>query len=96
MPPSDSLASPTLAELYFSQGLVDQAIGVYQKLLQRDPGNERARSRLAELQAHAAALAPPASAAAPGGRGAPSEARRQALERTISKLEELRTALRKR
>jgi hypothetical protein len=99
-PEDAELVSPTLAELYFNQGFPEKAIQVYRRLLDRDPGNERARVRMAELQALAAspggakaapADPPSSSAGADDGRAA----RRQALERTIERLESLRAALQK-
>jgi tetratricopeptide (TPR) repeat protein len=99
------LVSPTLAELYFNQGFPEKAIDVYRRLLERDPGNERARVRVAELQQIAAAPGargadgqPRAEreAAAPADQGEMARAaRRQALERTIERLESLRAALQK-
>jgi tetratricopeptide (TPR) repeat protein len=76
-------SSSTLAELYFRQGLVDQAVEVYRKVLEEAPGNERARSRLAEIQS----VVPPAD---------PRAARRAALERTIAGLEALLVVLQRR
>jgi len=76
-------SSSTLAELYFRQGLVDQAVEVYRQVLEEAPGNERARSRLAELQS----ALPPAD---------PRAARRAALERTIAGLEALLVVLQRR
>ncbi len=76
-------SSSTLAELYFRQGLVDRAVEVYRQVLDEEPGNERARSRLAELES-----APrPIDARA---------ARRAALERTIAGLEALLVVLQRR
>ncbi len=43
-------ATPTIAEIFVSQGLITQAIGVYTSLLSRDPGNEKFQSRLEELK----------------------------------------------
>ncbi len=43
------LASPTIAELYFSQGQVMEAISTYEKILLKDPEDKFALSRLAEL-----------------------------------------------
>jgi tetratricopeptide (TPR) repeat protein len=77
------LSSSTLAELYFRQGLVDRAVEVYRQVLDEEPGNERARSRLAELEK----APPPADARA---------ARRAALERTIVGLEALLVVLQRR
>lgn len=86
------LASPTLAELYFDQGFLDKAIEVYRRLLERDPGQERLQARLREIEAvqrlHAAAST---SAPAPAASG-----RRAAVERTIARLQDLRTALARR
>ena len=76
-------SSSTLAELYFRQGLVDRAVGVYRQVLEEEPGNDRARSRLAELE-----KAPPPAAE--------RVARRAALERTIEGLEALLVVLQRR
>ena len=51
VPPAPDLSSATLAELYFNQGFTDKALDVYRQLVEREPGNERARARLAELEA---------------------------------------------
>jgi hypothetical protein len=75
--------SSTLAELYFQQGLVDRAVDVYRQLVTQQPGNDRARSRLAELEQ----AEPPADARA---------ARRQELQRTIAGLEALLAVVRRR
>jgi tetratricopeptide (TPR) repeat protein len=69
-------SSSTLAELYFRQGLVDRAVEVYRQVLDEEPGNERARSRLADIE-----NAPRPTDARAG--------RRAALERTIAGLEAL-------
>jgi tetratricopeptide (TPR) repeat protein len=76
-------SSSTLAELYFRQGLVERAVEVYRQVLDEEPGNERARSRLAELES----ARPPADARA---------VRRAALERTIGGLEALLNVLQRR
>lgn len=44
------LATPTLAEIYLQQGLVHKAIAVYHEILEGDPGNLEAISRLSELE----------------------------------------------
>jgi hypothetical protein len=75
--------SSTLAELYVQQGLPERAVGVYRQLLAEEPGNERARSRLAELES-----------LLPGGDA--RVARRRALERTIAGLEALLAAVQRR
>ena len=95
---ADELTSSTLAELYFNQGFTDKTIEVYRQLLQREPGNDRARARLGELEALERRIKDEeARAASPagGGAAAAAAARRQAIERTIARLEGLLTALRK-
>ena len=77
-------SSSTLAELYYQQGLVERAVDVYRQLVQQDPGNEKARVRLVELET--------ADAPAPDDRAA----RRRALERTIAGLESLLAVVQRR
>ena len=96
-----TLTSPTLGELYFNQGFTDKAIEVYRELIAREPGNERLSARLRELEKLQRTLAggEPA-AAAPVRTGEPLGAdaaadRRQAIERTIARLEGLLSAIRK-
>ncbi len=98
-----TLTSPTLGELYFNQGFTDKAIEVYRELSAREPGNERLTARLRELEKLQRALgggepAPaPAPAAAPTPKAGDDTAaeRRQAIERTIVRLEGLLSAIRK-
>jgi hypothetical protein len=77
----DAMQTGTLADLYLRQGLVDRAIEVYRAMLRVDPGNQRARQRLAEIEAGAGEGWPPAQAAArgavapPGGGAQASPAR---------------------
>jgi tetratricopeptide (TPR) repeat protein len=97
-PEADDLTSSTLAELYFNQGFTDKAIEVYRQLLQREPRNERARTRLGELEALERRIKDEETrtASAPGGVAADAAAaRRQAIERTIARLEGLLATLRK-
>ena len=92
--PVAELASATLGELYSSQGHPDKAIEVYRQVVEREPTNERARARLAEL---VAAAAPPefdASAAAAAS-ALSTEARRAAIWRTIRHLEGMLAAVRR-
>jgi len=89
---SVDLSSATLAELYFSQGLAEKAIQVYRQLLQREPGNERARTRLAEIEALDRQLTVEAGTLESGD---PKAARRLAIERTIARLERLLLAIKK-
>ena len=44
------IATPTLAELYFAQGQIQEAISTYEKILSRDPQADGARKRLEELK----------------------------------------------
>jgi predicted Zn-dependent protease len=87
----------TLAELYFNQGFTDKAVDVLRQLLQREPGNERARSRLAEIEdREGRVLAEQAQVAAASASDTDRRAlRRQAIERTISQLEKMLAAIRK-
>lgn len=42
--------TPTMAELYFQQGHVNQAIETYRRIVTRDPGDSKAQQRLDELE----------------------------------------------
>ncbi len=85
------ISSPTLAELYFAQGVPDKAAAVYHALLEREPWNARARARLLEIEAALQAGAARAVEAQPF---APPTSRREALERTIRRLEGFLAAVR--
>lgn len=45
------IATSTLAEVYFAQGQIEEAIVTYQRVLDRNPGAEQPRRRLEELKA---------------------------------------------
>jgi tetratricopeptide (TPR) repeat protein len=75
------LASVTLAELYLGQGVRDKAIEVLRQVINREPENARAQERLAEIEQPVTS-----------DRRA---ARRQALERTIARLESMLAAARR-
>ncbi len=45
------MATPTLAEIYYNQGQVYEAISTYEKVLSNDPGDKASIKRLAELKA---------------------------------------------
>jgi Tetratricopeptide repeat len=75
---ADPLVSPTLAELYLSQDAFDMARTTYEQLLQREPSNERYRSRLDEIRRAAAA-----------GADGDKAARRRLIEGQIARLEQL-------
>jgi len=84
--PAD-LSSPTLAELYYSQGHAEKAIEVYRQIVEREPGNERAAARLAELEATRRTDA--------GFTEGLTGGRREAIERTITRLEGMLAAVRR-
>jgi tetratricopeptide (TPR) repeat protein len=44
------VATPTLGEVFFSQGLIYEAIHVYEKIVEQNPDDERAKTRLEELK----------------------------------------------
>jgi len=96
-PITDEIASVTLAELYFNQGFTDKATEVLKQLLQREPGNERARARLAEIEEREGrVLAEQAQVTGASNPDADQRAlRRQAIERTIAQLEKMLAAIRK-
>ena len=97
-PPAPDLSSATLAELYFNQGFTDKALDVYRQLVEREPGNERARARITELEAlerHLRAEEARGPQAEPGAPADPAAARRRAIERTIARLEAMLAAVKK-
>ncbi|MFC1682787.1 tetratricopeptide repeat protein, partial [Candidatus Zixiibacteriota bacterium] len=49
--PPRGMATSTLAEVYFQQGLLDKAIETFQKVLRHDPDDQQARIRLEDLRA---------------------------------------------
>ena len=57
-PVVDEIETPTMAELYASQGHFDRAVAVYRNLLARNPNETQYRDRIEELKmlANAAAL----------------------------------------
>lgn len=65
--PIPEIATPTLAELYYSQGQIDAAVETYERILTRSPDDPRANARLRELLAlrAAPAEAPPLEEEAP-------------------------------
>ena len=46
----EAVPTPSLAELYVSQGHLDKAIEVYRQLLEEEPDNERYREKISELE----------------------------------------------
>jgi hypothetical protein len=47
------IATPTLAEIYFNQGLVPDAISTYEKIILKNPQDRRSYLRLQEIKANA-------------------------------------------
>ena len=94
-----ALISPTLGELYFNQGFTEKAIEVYRELSAREPSNERLGARLRELEKMQDALSSggsaPSDAPAASSPDATAADRREAIERTIARLEGLLSAIRK-
>jgi len=48
--PPRGMATATLAEVYFQQGLLDKAIETYKKVLRHQPGDQAIKDRLSELR----------------------------------------------
>jgi pilus assembly protein FimV len=46
-----NVATVTLAEIYFQQGLKEQALQIYRQLLEREPENDSVRKRIEEIEA---------------------------------------------
>ena len=44
------VATPTLGEVFFDQGLIYEAINVYEKVVEKNPDDARAKTRLEELR----------------------------------------------
>ncbi|RPI74134.1 MAG: tetratricopeptide repeat protein [Desulfobacteraceae bacterium] len=51
------IATPTLAEIYFNQGLVQDALNTYEKVILKNPQDRRSHQRLQEIKADAPAMA---------------------------------------
>jgi tetratricopeptide (TPR) repeat protein len=49
--PVEEIATPTLAELYVDQNLIQEAIATYEKVVAQHPEDEHSRQRLEELKA---------------------------------------------
>jgi lipopolysaccharide biosynthesis regulator YciM len=68
----DPLITPTMAELYVSQGFPDKAIAIYRKIVDADALNQDAVARLAELE-HSADAADAAQSAVAAAEQAPAQ-----------------------
>ena len=49
-PQEPGIVTPTLAEIYFNQGQIQEAIGTYEKILEQEPQNPQASGRLEQLK----------------------------------------------
>ena len=72
----DALVTRTMGDIFLRQGLLDEAEGVFEKLLDRDPGNEALRSKLDDVRARqrgefVVSTAPAGSFPGAFGRGTP-------------------------
>ncbi len=97
VPELDEIETPTMAELYASQGHLDRAVAVYRNLLVRTPNETQYRERIEELEMLANAAALPK---APAARDLSREAGEDGLsaetrKRTIGVLSEWLDAIRK-
>jgi tetratricopeptide (TPR) repeat protein len=92
-PPVAEIETPTMAEIYASQGHFDQALAVYRKIIERHPNETQYQERIEELLMLARAAADRA-APAPASRRSPSDSF-EADERTIRVLEDWLAAIRK-
>ncbi len=95
--PLAEIETPTMAEIYATQGHFDQALAVYRKIIERQPHETQYRERVEELLmlSRASRQAPPM----PSPSSTPSAKRAQdsyeAEERTIRVLEDWLDAIRK-
>jgi hypothetical protein len=95
----DGIETPTMAELYASQGHFDKAVAVYRNLLARDPNETQYLERIEELEMLAKASADSASAvpAEPAelrGDGLSDSSRQQTIEILEQWLEGIRRSRR--
>jgi tetratricopeptide (TPR) repeat protein len=77
--PFTDLATPTLAEIYFNQGLVDEAISTYERVILDNPEDKASIERLEELKEQIAEK--------PEIKVAPEDALRARTEKVITVLE---------
>jgi tetratricopeptide (TPR) repeat protein len=89
---SGDIETPTMAEIYASQGHFEQAVAVYRRIVEHRPNEPKYRERLEELQMLASATqAQKAAPSATSSRGGTSSGH----ERTIRVLEQWLEAIRK-
>jgi tetratricopeptide (TPR) repeat protein len=90
--PVAEMETPTMAEIYASQGHFDQALAVYRKIIERQPNETQYRNRVEELLMLSRAAASKAAPSTPSRR---LEDPYEADERTIQVLEDWLEAIRK-
>jgi tetratricopeptide (TPR) repeat protein len=84
--PVAEIETPTMAEIYASQGHFDQALAVYRRIVERHPQETQYRERIEELLMLARAAGEPVSQL-PSGARRPIASSYEADERTIQVLE---------
>ncbi|MDQ1333074.1 MAG: hypothetical protein QG552_24 [Thermodesulfobacteriota bacterium] len=90
--PEDELvdfATPTIAELYYSQGRIDAAIQTYERVLSRHPEDGESLKRLRELK-EMVSLSPEIEEQRPSAVRAKKEGMITILERWLPKIRELK------
>jgi len=87
----DALLSPTLAELYISQGHLEKGIEIYRRLLERNPQDEILRSRLAAIEGSGVQTPAPSLVSSAEKQEKPPDSRREEkLRRLQAWLENLK------
>ena len=44
------ITTPTLAEVYFDQGQIERAVAIYEKIIEKNPDDQKSKARLSELR----------------------------------------------
>ena len=78
------IVTPTMADLYFRQGLVEKALVLYLKLLENEPGNKLYQNRIHQIHGER-------SSSAIGQNYPKKEEHHQTLNRWLEKIERRRT-----
>jgi tetratricopeptide (TPR) repeat protein len=78
----DALATNTLAEIYYRQGLVERAVAVYENMLRADPDNQAVRRRISEIL-HGEPVTPAPQTAAETRAASPTEDSRRRVIREL-------------
>ena len=83
-PDEPVVVTPTMADLYFRQGLVEKALVLYQKLLEVDPDNVLYQNRISQIYGERHCSEPGANGQSPGEH-------HQKLTRWLSRIQRRRT-----